>query len=78
MEDTEYLPTCGHIVIGRKNGGGLMDGKVLTSNIALFTECVKCDQTGEISVKQLEEGWNGSCLQCGSKMAISKESAVRN
>ena len=77
-EDTEYLPTCGAEPIGRR--GGIMDGKVLTRNVVLFTECAsdKCKQTGELSIEQLRDGWNGECLKCGDIMILSQECAVRN
>ncbi len=79
-EDTEYLPTCGAIPVGRLNGG-VMDGKVLTKNVVLLTECATkhCTHTGELTIKDLRDhGPEGECPVCGDIMIISQECLVRN
>lgn len=76
-EDTEYLPTCGAIPIGRK-GRNSMDGKILTKNIRVFAECKnkKCEYTDQLSIEDIRI--DKRCPDCKGSMILGEEGIIRN
>ena len=81
MEDLEYLPSveAANWINGVNIKEEKMDGKVLTQNIALLTECVNgsCDFKGELSIDELRSYPDPPCPECNAAMKF-EECVIRN
>ncbi len=57
-----------------------MEGKFLTRNVVLFTECMNatCDHTGKLDIETLRDFGEGECPKCEDSMMISQECLIKN